>query len=333
MRFLLIGWPRTDLFAILAIAKGRLMKQLLGIAAIFIFSLQSLAAPILIAHRGASDLAPEATSLAFELAARYRADYLEFDLQRTKDGVIVAYHDDDLLRTTNVLEVFPEWTGKRPRIVDLTYKQLLQLDLGTWFNQVKPHRARPEYVGARIMRLDEILKLAAQQMQRPAVYVEFKNPEWYPKIEAQALEIFRQMRWLNPQNELEAKRQIIFQSFTLETLDRLRTLAPTIRRTYLVWDPQGHGQRTNWDSPQKWRPLLLKAYRGDHAIIGPDFPLALSPEFQRRRKEFGLEVHVWTVNDMYWPARYPGLVDAIFTDRIQDFVPSTCELSLSSSTP
>ena len=58
--------------------------------------------PAVIAHRGASYLAPEETRPAFLMA-----DYLEFDIQRRKDGVLIALHDDDLSRTTNVAEIFP----------------------------------------------------------------------------------------------------------------------------------------------------------------------------------------------------------------------------------
>ncbi|MBK9522186.1 MAG: hypothetical protein KBA96_05280 [Rhodocyclaceae bacterium] len=63
--------------------------------------------PAVIAHRGASYLAPEETRPAFLMARELGADYLEFDIQRTKDGVLIALHDDDLSRTTNVAEIFP----------------------------------------------------------------------------------------------------------------------------------------------------------------------------------------------------------------------------------
>ena len=79
---------------------GKKLVQALGIAR-----------PAVIAHRGASYLAPEETRPAYLLARELGADYLEFDIQRTKDGVLIALHDDDLSRTTNVAEVFP---GREP---------------------------------------------------------------------------------------------------------------------------------------------------------------------------------------------------------------------------
>ncbi|MBA2783722.1 MAG: glycerophosphodiester phosphodiesterase, partial [Rubrobacteraceae bacterium] len=57
-------------------------------------------APVLnIGHRGASGYAPEHTIPAYDLALQMGADYIEQDLQLTKDGVLVAMHDDTLDRT------------------------------------------------------------------------------------------------------------------------------------------------------------------------------------------------------------------------------------------
>jgi glycerophosphoryl diester phosphodiesterase len=57
-------------------------------------------APVLnVGHRGASGYAPEHTIPAYDLALKLGADYIEQDLQLTKDGVLVALHDDTLDRT------------------------------------------------------------------------------------------------------------------------------------------------------------------------------------------------------------------------------------------
>ena len=64
------------------------------------------AAPLVLAHRGASGYLPEHTLAGYELAVKLGADYIEPDLQLTKDGVLVAMHDDTLTRTTNVQTVF-----------------------------------------------------------------------------------------------------------------------------------------------------------------------------------------------------------------------------------
>jgi len=63
--------------------------------------------PIVIAHRGASGYLPEHTPAGYELAVKLGADYIEPDLQLTKDGVLVAMHDDTLIRTTDAPALFP----------------------------------------------------------------------------------------------------------------------------------------------------------------------------------------------------------------------------------
>src|SRR5262249_38735223 len=62
----------------------------------------------LIAHRGASAYAPEHSMEAYKLAIAQHADYVEQDLQVSKDGVLVCLHDLTLERTTNVKDVFPD---------------------------------------------------------------------------------------------------------------------------------------------------------------------------------------------------------------------------------
>ena len=64
-------------------------------------------AKILVAHRGASGYAPEHTLASYTMATRQGADFIEPDLQVTRDGVLIALHDVTLERTTNVEEVFP----------------------------------------------------------------------------------------------------------------------------------------------------------------------------------------------------------------------------------
>src|SRR6266511_1831632 len=62
---------------------------------------------ILIAHRGASSYAPEHTIVSYQLALKQGADFVEQDLQITRDGILVCLHDLTLERTTNVKEIFP----------------------------------------------------------------------------------------------------------------------------------------------------------------------------------------------------------------------------------
>jgi len=92
--------------------------------------------PALIAHRGASMIAPENTLAAAELAEDYQALGFETDLRISMDGVPFLMHDDTLARTTNIAEVFPE------RVDDpassFTMEELKQLNAGLWFIQKDP---------------------------------------------------------------------------------------------------------------------------------------------------------------------------------------------------
>jgi glycerophosphoryl diester phosphodiesterase len=94
----------------------------------------------LIAHRGASAYAPEHTLDAYLLALTQGADFVEPDLQITKDGVLVCLHDRTLERTTNAEEVFParavvERGVRHWYVADFTLAEVQTLDAGSWFHE------------------------------------------------------------------------------------------------------------------------------------------------------------------------------------------------------
>jgi glycerophosphoryl diester phosphodiesterase len=93
-----------------------------------------------IGHRGAAGLAPENTFAGFDLALAMGVDGLETDVQRTKDGKLVLFHDDRLDKTTNGTGVLQE----------TPWQELQQLDAGSWFDA--------KYAGERIPLLVEALK-------------------------------------------------------------------------------------------------------------------------------------------------------------------------------
>ncbi len=84
------------------------------------------AAPIVIAHRGASGYLPEHTLGGYELSIRMGADYIEPDLQLTRDGVAVAMHDETLNGTTNVADIFAPRNGGF-RVEDFDLAEIKQL--------------------------------------------------------------------------------------------------------------------------------------------------------------------------------------------------------------
>lgn len=113
---------------------------------------------IVIAHRGTTYWAPEETDAAMRWARNIGADYLELDLRRTKDGVLIALHDVNLRRTTNVETVFPDRADSP--VSEFTLEELRQLDAGSWFNKVNPDRARKAFEGLDILTLEDVVRIA-----------------------------------------------------------------------------------------------------------------------------------------------------------------------------
>lgn len=93
------------------------------------------------AHRGASAYAPENTLAAFYLGLEMGADGIETDIQQTRDGVLVLFHDNTLERIL----------GRPERIADCTYSELLAMDFGA-------HMQKPKYLQERIVTLDTFMR-------------------------------------------------------------------------------------------------------------------------------------------------------------------------------
>lgn len=108
-----------------------------------------------IAHRGASGHAPENTRAAFDRAIEMGADMIEADVQVTRDGHLVLFHDDLVDRTSN---------GQGP-VADHTLAELRELDVGSWF-------AAP-FAGERIVTLAEFAEV---YVPRIPVCLEIKDP-------------------------------------------------------------------------------------------------------------------------------------------------------------
>lgn len=95
--------------------------------------------PLITAHRGFAEVAPENTISAFEAALKAGTDACEFDVHMTKDGVLIVIHDESVDRTTN-------GTGL---ISELTYDYLSTLDAGSWKD--------PKFTGEKIPTLHQTL--------------------------------------------------------------------------------------------------------------------------------------------------------------------------------
>ncbi|WP_419394044.1 glycerophosphodiester phosphodiesterase [Cytobacillus praedii] len=155
-----------------------------------------------VAHRGAAGYAPENTIAGFDLAVEMKADYIEIDVQRSKDGEIIVIHDTTVDRTT-------DGTGK---VGDLTFEQLRSLDAGSWKGE--------QFAGEPIPTFEEILD---RYHGKVGILIELKAPELYPGIEKQVAEALKERNLDKPQNE-----KIIIQSFNFESMKSMDQLLPKV---------------------------------------------------------------------------------------------------------
>ncbi|WP_342595066.1 glycerophosphodiester phosphodiesterase [Salinicola lusitanus] len=247
-----------------------------------------------IAHRGASYQAPESTRPAYLLARDLGVDYLELDLQRTKDGVLVAVHDNTLGRNTDVAEVFPD-RADAP-VSSFTLDELKQLDAGSWFNASYPERARDSYSGLEILTLDEVIDIAENGDNHPGLYIETKVPEQFPGIEQDLRDKLEARGWLGdaaktrPAAEGGAVKvgdgpgRLVMQTFSKASLEALEQTMPEVPRVLLLWlgeggieaapsEPQAEDEssadyyaRQQVASPEAFRSWL--DFAKDHGAIG-----------------------------------------------------------------
>jgi glycerophosphoryl diester phosphodiesterase len=202
--------------------------------------------PAVIAHRGASHDAPESTAPAYILARELGADYLELDLQRSKDGALVAVHDDTLARTTNVAQVYPRRAADP--VSSFTLAELKTLDAGGWFNRAYPERARPSYVGQKILTLDEVIDIAEGGDNKPGLYVETKVPKQFPGIEKDLATALARRGWLTPRQQASAGHvdvaslpgRVVLQTFEKSSFELLQQAMPQVPKVLLLWLGDGY---------------------------------------------------------------------------------------------
>ena len=166
-----------------------------------------------VGHRGASGYAPEHTIASYNLALDLGADYIEQDLQLTKDGVLVALHDPTLDRTARGSA--ENCTGL---VIEKTLAQIKTCDVGTWFNNAFPQFARAEYVGLQIPTLEEVFQ---RYRHRANYYIETKNPEEAPGMEEKLLAL---LDAYNLRGNAVRRNQVLIQSFSAASLQKLHGL-------------------------------------------------------------------------------------------------------------
>ena len=288
--------------------------------------------PLIIGHRGASGHRPEHTLEAYRLAAEMGADFIEPDLVATKDGVLIARHENEIGGTTDVADRFPD--RKRTRTID-------GQSLAGWFSEdftlaeIKTLRAKERlafrshaYDGRfQVATFEEVIALAqalGRELKRPiGVYPETKHPTYFRGInlplEEKLLAALDKFGW----NRRDAP--VFIQSFEQGNLRELRKKT-TVRLIQLASTAAVvEGDRlkdiatyADGIGPEKRLIIPVKA----DGSVGPPTDLVA------RAHALGLLVHAYTLRSdkQFLPAAYAGDaeeeyrqfraagVDGLFTD-------------------
>ncbi len=161
--------------------------------------------PIVIAHRGGSDWAPENTIAAFRKALEFGVDGIELDVQRCRSGELVVFHDPDIGRTTNGVGL----------IKDICYAELKRISAGLWFDE--------EFRGEHVPLLSEVLELIDGKV---ILNIELKNtPIEYPGIEGELLELLKNYAHCD---------KVIISSFDHQIICNIHERAPHLRLALLA---------------------------------------------------------------------------------------------------
>jgi glycerophosphoryl diester phosphodiesterase len=275
--------------------------------------------PVVIGHRGASGYRPEHTLAAYRLAIRQCADFIEPDLVATRDGVLVARHENEIGTTTDIAD-HPEFATRR------TTKVIDGIPFTGWFTEdftlaeLRTLRAKERIPGVRpqntafdgrfpIPTFEEVVALARRRTTcdgRPVgIYPETKHPSYFRSIglplEKRVVDV------LHRNGYLDADDPAIIQSFEvgnlqmLASLTRLR-LSQLINCTGRPFDLAAAGDpRTYADFVTPAGLEFVDSYADLVAVckdllirVGADGRLGAPTPVIADAHRQGLPVHAWT---------------------------------------
>jgi glycerophosphoryl diester phosphodiesterase len=272
-------------------------------------AIQATPIPLIIGHRGASGHRPEHTLEGYRLAAEMGADFIEPDLVPTKDGVLIARHENEIGGTTDVSQKFPD--RKRTKTVD-------GVTVTGWFTEdftlaeMRTLRARERlpfrshaYDGQfSVPTFDEIIELAqrlGRELGRPiGIYPETKHPTYFRSIglplEDRLLDSLEKQGW----NTRESP--VFIQSFEPGNLRMLRGKTK-VRLVQLVDE-----RRTAAIDAEGLKEIASYA---DVVAVTKAFA---TPDLVVHAHAAGLLVHVWTLraDPQFLPAEYHGNAEEEF---------------------
>ncbi|MCM3124657.1 glycerophosphodiester phosphodiesterase family protein [Mesobacillus sp. AQ2] len=209
-----------------------------------------------VAHRGAAGYAPENTIAAFDKGLEMKADYIELDVQRSKDGELVVIHDTTVDRTT-------DGSGK---VGQLTLEELRSLDAGSFKGE--------QFAGEKIPTFEEVLD---RYHGKIGILIELKSPELYPEIEEAVAQELKERNLDKPQND-----KIIVQSFNFESMKKMDALLPKVPIGVLT------------SSKLHATDAALEEFATYADFFNPSYGL-VSKELVEKVHSLGMEIQSWTV--------------------------------------
>lgn len=240
----------------------------------------------LINHRGYHESAPENSLLSFEESQKQGYEYVETDVQFTKDGVPVLLHDG----TINAAARNKDGTTieETLNIDSLTYAEVLQYDFGISRGE--------KYANTAITSFEEFIAWCSANQIRP--YVELKDQTVHTNDEVrQIVHIIEEYEMLN---------EVTFISFSDTLLTFVHTCAPKARLGYLV--------AANTDT--KKAIDFLNTLKNDGASVFIDAEYASQNQFLSLCQEYGIPLELWTVDSLDVLNQIDSYVSGITTDSI-----------------
>ena len=276
--------------------------------------------PLIIAHRGGAKLWPENTLFAFEQAVAAGFDGAELDVQLSRDGQLVVFHDFHL-KPELCRHPDGRWLRRNERrlVRELSASELQAFDVG----RIKPrtlyaqrHRVLHPRDGERIPLLSQLI--ASVRARNPAfkLFIELKTSTEDRSLsappEAMAEAVVTQLR------ELEFIANAVLVGFDWVALRHAKAIEPSLACWFTTKRRAPHADRS-WAAghhPSKFNGSIAQAV----ARAGGEGWLASAAQATRSRindaRELGLKIGVWTVNDARSMRTFARLgVDAIVTDR------------------
>lgn len=169
------------------------------------FNIEYIKKQEITAHRGSSIKYPENTMLAFVGALNEQANWIELDVQETKDDVLVVSHDNNLKRTT----------GKDIKITDMNYDEIKEIDVGSYLNS--------NYPISYIPRLEDVIKWASSNNMK--VNIELKPNGMENDLEEKVIALIKKYNF---------EDNCVVASGKYEVLEKVKEIDDDIKTAYVM---------------------------------------------------------------------------------------------------